>query len=65
MGEMEPLAAEANHARDHGELICPWCGSGRSERLSDFGPQLLSSQHICLDCGSPFEVIRSRRDTIE
>jgi DNA-directed RNA polymerase subunit RPC12/RpoP len=60
MGEMERPAAEAGDGRDDSELICPWCGSRRSEQMGEFGPQLLSSQHICLDCGSPFEVIRSR-----
>jgi hypothetical protein len=60
MGEMEPLAAKARLGRNDPELICPWCGSGRSERLGEFGPQLLSSQYICLDCGSPFEAIRIR-----
>jgi hypothetical protein len=65
MGEMEPLAAKAGHRREDPELICPWCGSARSERLGEFGPQLLSSQYICLDCGSAFEVIRSRPDATE
>ena len=60
MGEMERPAAKAGDERDDSELICPWCGSARSERLGEFGPQLLSSQYICRDCGSPYEVIRSR-----
>lgn len=60
MGEMERLAAEAGDGRDDSEVICPWCGSARSDRLGQFGPQLLGSQYICLDCGSPYEVIRNR-----
>lgn len=60
VGEMERPPAEAGDRRDDSELSYPWCGATRSERLGEFGPQLLSAQYICLDCGSPFEVIRSR-----
>lgn len=39
---------------------CPWCGSARVERIGQFGPQLMTAQYQCLDCGSPFGRIRQR-----
>jgi transposase-like protein len=58
MGSMERAAASSdNHA---GIVKCPWCGSVNTERVGEFGPQLMSAQHLCLDCRSPFERIRER-----
>lgn len=41
-------------------MKCPWCGSTEVERVSEFGPQLMTAQYQCLGCRSPFEVIRKR-----
>jgi hypothetical protein len=38
-------------------LACPFCGSGESELISQFGSQLLLSQHRCRQCRSYFEAL--------
>lgn len=37
---------------------CPWCGSRETERIGEWGPQLLTEQWICRSCRTPFERIR-------
>ncbi|WP_445585666.1 PaaD-like zinc ribbon domain-containing protein [Thermus thermophilus] len=59
MGRMEQ-AAKKDRSDLAREVVCPWCGSTRVERLGDFGPQLMGEPYFCLDCRSPFERIRKR-----
>lgn len=40
---------------------CPVCGSGKTERLSEFGSTPCKSQHRCLDCGEPFDHFKCLR----
>ena len=44
-------------ARDDGRT-CPWCGSRETERIGEWGPQLLTEQWMCDGCRTPFERIR-------
>ncbi|GMA51362.1 hypothetical protein GCM10025857_27190 [Alicyclobacillus contaminans] len=37
---------------------CPFCGSERVHRLSQFGKAQLVSQYLCDDCRSVFERVR-------
>lgn len=37
---------------------CPWCGSTDTERIGEWGPQLLTEQWMCHACRTPFERIR-------
>lgn len=60
MGEVGPPGPEAERPGADPPVTCPWCGAREAERMSAFGPQLLSSQYLCRRCGSPFEVIRAR-----
>jgi hypothetical protein len=39
-------------------LACPWCESLNVEQVGAIGSHLMVAQYICLDCYSPFEVIR-------
>ena len=39
-------------------MICPWCDSANVERVAAWGSHLMVSQYMCLDCHSPFELIR-------
>jgi DNA-directed RNA polymerase subunit RPC12/RpoP len=58
---MEPAAAPPGELSRGEDLVrCTWCGSDRVERISEFGPQLLTEQYMCLACRSPFEWIRKR-----
>jgi transposase-like protein len=41
---------------------CPFCKSDRSELISLFGSQLLTSQYRCTACGSYFEGVRGEDD---
>lgn len=69
MGQMEPTpealgkiveGVPAEEIEDAGErrLECPWCDSGNVEKVSEYGPHLMVYQYICLECNSPFEVIK-------
>lgn len=40
------------------EVACPFCRSGRVQRIALFGTQLLLSQYRCDACGSYFEAVR-------
>ena len=35
--------------------VCPLCGSGRTETISQFGSTPCKSLHRCLDCREPFD----------
>ena len=63
---MEPMERPATPpeltAAQEEVLRCPWCGSTHVERVGALGSHLMVSQHICLDCHSPFERIRQRGD---
>ena len=37
---------------------CPWCESRDTERIGEWGPQLLTEQWVCRNCRTPFERIR-------
>lgn len=37
---------------------CPFCGSTRTEKQSDFGTSLMVASHYCPDCNSYFEAIK-------
>ena len=37
---------------------CPWCGSSDTERIGEWGPQLLTEQWMCRACHTPYERIR-------
>jgi DNA-directed RNA polymerase subunit RPC12/RpoP len=58
---MERVESAATPPKETGgkELVsCPWCGSDRVERMSDYGSHLMVAQYLCLKCHSPFELIR-------
>ncbi|WP_425498450.1 hypothetical protein [Natrinema soli] len=40
------------------DVSCPFCGSSRVVKDSDFGPEISKSQYYCQDCESPFERIK-------
>jgi DNA-directed RNA polymerase subunit RPC12/RpoP len=63
MGSMERPTTPAGLTPAHPDpdddgRRCPWCGSRATERIGEWGPQLLTEQYICLTCRSPFERIR-------
>ena len=39
-------------------LVCPYCGSGDTERTAEFGPFHMTEQYHCLSCKSPFALLR-------
>jgi ribosomal protein L37AE/L43A len=41
---------------------CPFCESGETERVGQWGGQMITAQWRCRDCGSYFEAIRSEFD---
>jgi transposase-like protein len=53
---MEPAATPSEEAEER--VRCPWCDSDNVERVSEYGPHLMVSQYICLECHNPFEFIR-------
>jgi DNA-directed RNA polymerase subunit RPC12/RpoP len=48
MGELEKKAG----------VVCPFCGSDRTELFSLFGQQLLTVQYYCNSCHTPFERVK-------
>jgi hypothetical protein len=62
VGAMERPAAPAGVSPDEGAgddgRTCPWCGSRETERIGEWGPQLLTEQWMCDGCRTPFERIR-------
>jgi ring-1,2-phenylacetyl-CoA epoxidase subunit PaaD len=54
---MEQPAATSRLSPDDGRT-CPWCGSRDTERIGEWGPQLLTEQWRCRACRTPFERIR-------
>ena len=60
MDSLESIAKKTRNRLTRGEVVCPWCGSARVERLGDFGAQLMGEPYFCLNCRSPFERIRKR-----
>lgn len=57
MERVEPTAAQATEAEEE-RVRCPWCDSRNVERVSEYGSHLMVSQYICLECRSPFELIK-------
>jgi hypothetical protein len=49
-------------ADDDDGRTCPWCGSRATERIGEWGPQLLTEQWMCRDCRTPYERIRRASD---
>ena len=47
--ELVPLRRRAE------TVPCPFCGSSRTERKSEFGSTACKSLHVCLSCRQPFE----------
>lgn len=43
-------------------VTCPFCGSTDVELLALFGSQLLTDQHYCRACRTPFEHLRADVD---
>ena len=43
-------------------MSCPFCNSGRVERVGQWGGQLVTSQWRCVACGSYFEALREDFD---
>jgi rubredoxin len=41
---------------------CPHCGAGDSERVGQWGGQLITSQWRCRACGTYFEALRDELD---
>ena len=39
-------------------IVCPYCGSTRTEFFSLFGQQLLTVQYYCNACHTPFERVK-------
>ena len=39
-------------------VVCPFCASTNTTCVALFGPKLLTSQYICKDCKSAFEVMK-------
>lgn len=37
---------------------CPFCDGARSERVGQWGGQMITAQWRCSECGSYFEAIR-------
>lgn len=37
---------------------CPFCGAGETERVGQWGGQMITAQWRCVACGSYFEAIR-------
>lgn len=57
MEALEPPAAPHGLNSDDGRA-CPWCESRDTERIGEWGPQLLTEQWVCRNCRTPFERIR-------
>ncbi len=58
MERMEPATTPSGEENGEERVRCAWCDSDNVERVSEFGPHLMVSQYICLDCRNPFELIR-------
>ena len=58
MERMEPATTPPAEADGEERVICPWCDSDIVERVAAWGSHLMVSQYMCLDCHSPFELIR-------
>tara|TARA_Y100000590_G_scaffold344344_1_gene393736 strand:+ start:378 stop:566 length:189 start_codon:yes stop_codon:yes gene_type:complete len=41
---------------------CPHCGSNNIEKTGIFGPFHMSAQYHCLECSSPFSIIKWKED---
>ncbi len=41
-----------------GSVVCPFCGSRDTERISLFGSTSLTSQYHCRTCRSAFEQVK-------
>ena len=39
-------------------IACPQCGSGNSERLSEFGSTACKALYRCVDCREPFDYFK-------
>jgi ring-1,2-phenylacetyl-CoA epoxidase subunit PaaD len=39
-------------------VVCPRCGSSRTETISEFGSTACKSLHRCLDCREPFDAFK-------
>ncbi|ACL61936.1 1,2-phenylacetyl-CoA epoxidase subunit PaaD [Methylobacterium nodulans] len=55
-----PPAAKASRRALFGEeaVTCPHCGSGRTERLSEFGSTPCKALWRCLACREPFDAFK-------
>tara|TARA_B100000029_G_C17476785_1_gene924072 strand:- start:875 stop:1057 length:183 start_codon:yes stop_codon:yes gene_type:complete len=40
---------------------CPHCGSKNIEKTGIFGPFHMSAQYHCVDCSSPFSIIKWKK----
>ena len=58
MERMESATTPPGEADGEKRVICPWCDSDNVERVAAWGSHLMVSQYMCLDCHSPFELIR-------
>ena len=44
---------------------CPFCDAAQTERVGQWGGQIITAQWVCRGCGSHFEAIREARRTVE
>jgi hypothetical protein len=63
VGAVERPAATPRVSEDDGRT-CPWCGSRDTERIGEWGPQLLTEQWTCRSCRTPYERIRRASEAV-
>lgn len=55
-----PMAARAARMAGRGNLVieCPRCGSGQTEKISQFGSTPCKASYRCTDCLEPFDYFK-------
>jgi len=59
------MKRQEEQEREQPAVHCPFCGSADVELLALFGSQLLTDQHYCRACHTPFEHLRADADDDE
>ena len=59
-GIAPPVEATGSKLALFGEtrVACPKCGSGQTEKLSEFGSTACKAQYRCTACGEPFDYFK-------
>jgi ring-1,2-phenylacetyl-CoA epoxidase subunit PaaD len=53
-----PVSAIGRASRREAAIVCPRCGSTRTQAISEFGSTPCKALHRCLDCLEPFDYFK-------